>query len=127
MCGLCGILGSEAHWADLLPGSDPDEFARARRNDRRRRVQYLNTILAAYGCSVSDWQASKYQLSTFTGKVELVDDLSQLWLAVERMSGQAPDPLALAVQERLAASQGAISARAADRLPLVPARHGETG
>ncbi|MFA7669418.1 MAG: hypothetical protein WCX93_08740 [Burkholderiaceae bacterium] len=102
MCGLCGILGSETHWSDLLPGSDPDEQARARRRDRQRRVHYLNKVLAAYGCSVTDWQSSKYQISTFTGKVELVDDLSQLWLAVERMSGQAPDPLASAVHERLA-------------------------
>jgi len=102
MCGLCGMLGGEAHWSDLLPRGDQDEIARLRRAERSRRVQYLNRVLGAFSCSVSDWQGSKYLLSTFTGKTELVDNLAQLWSAVERLSGQVPDPLAPAVHERLA-------------------------
>lgn len=101
MCGLCGILGGEDHWSDLLPLADEAELERVRRAERRRRVQYLNRVLGAFACTVSDWQGSKYQVSTYTGKTELVDNLAQVWLAVERLSGQRPDPLATAVHERL--------------------------
>ncbi|MER1967576.1 hypothetical protein [Castellaniella sp. GW247-6E4] len=66
-----------------------------------RRVAYLNRVLVAFSCSVSDWQGSKYLLSTFTGKTELVDNLGQLWPAVERLTGGIADPLSPAVLERL--------------------------
>ena len=102
MCGLCGILGGEDHWADLLPQADGDALSRLRRLERARRVQYLNQVLRAFACSVSDWQGSKYLLSTFTGKTELVENLPELWSAVERLSGHSPDPLSPQVGERLA-------------------------
>lgn len=101
MCGLCGILGGEDHWSDLLPQADEAELQRLRRNERRRRVLYLNRVLGAFACTVSDWQGAKYQVSTYTGKTELVDNLSQLWAAVERLSGHRPDPLAPQVLQRL--------------------------
>ena len=106
MCGLCGILGGEDHWSDLLPHADQAELLRVRREDRRRRVLFLNEVLGAYACVVTDWQGSKYQISTYTGKTELVDNLQQLWMAVERLSGQHPDPLASSVLERLGSSHG---------------------
>lgn len=101
MCGLCGILGGQEHWSDFLPAANGARPARLRRNERVRRASYLNTVLRAYGCSVSDWQGSKYQVSTFTGKTELVDDLGQLWAAVERLTGRIPDPLSVDVQALL--------------------------
>ncbi len=101
MCGLCGMLAGDAHWADMLPQADEASAQRARRDDRRRRVQFLNVILAAYACKVTDWQGSKYQVSTYTGKVELIDNLQELWLAVERISGRAPDPLSDVVLQRI--------------------------
>ena len=101
MCGLCGILGGDDHWSDLLPLADEAERARVRREERRRRVQYLNQVLGAFACSVSDWQGSKYLISTYTGKTELIDNLAQLWPAVERLSGHLPDPLSPAVHARL--------------------------
>jgi len=104
MCGLCGILGGEAHWSDLLPNADDDAEVRRRRAERGRRVRYLNIVLGAYACSVNDWQGSKYQVSTFTGKTELVDNLGELWAAVERLTGHVPDPLLPSVGERVAAA-----------------------
>ncbi len=101
MCGLCGLFSGQAHWADLLPQADEPTAQLTRRDARRSRINFLNTLLAAYACKVTDWQGSKYQLSTYTGKVELVDDLQQLWLAVERMTGRVPDPLAPEVAQRL--------------------------
>jgi hypothetical protein len=104
MCGLCGILTGEAHWADLSPLMPVDDRSWLRRQERQRRVIYLNRILRAFACSVSDWQGSKYQLSTFTGKTELAEDLAQLWAGVERLTGRRPDPLSEAVLERVSAS-----------------------
>lgn len=101
MCGLCGILGGDDHWSDRLPVSE-EHITQTRRAERRRRVDYLNTVLAAFACTVSDWQG-KYLVGTYTGKTELVDNPAQLWAAVERLTGHAPDPLAPAVLGRLEA------------------------
>jgi hypothetical protein len=101
MCGLCGMLGAQDHWSDLLPQRDQDTVARRNRLERMQRVAYLNVVLKAFACSVTDWQGSRYLLSTFTGKSELVDNLQQLWAAVERLTGHVPDPLSTAVQARL--------------------------
>ena len=45
--------------------------------------------------SLADWQGSAFVLSTATGKSEMVDNLAQLWIAAERLCGQACDPLDL--------------------------------
>lgn len=101
MCGLCGMLGREDHWSDQLPSARAEDISHAHRNERLRRVGCLNRVLIAFSCSVSDWQGSKYMLSTFTGKTELVDNLGQLWGAVERLTGRVADPLSPAVLVRL--------------------------
>lgn len=101
MCGLCGILTGEAHWADRSPLMLADESSWLRRQERHRRVVYLNRILRAFACSVSDWEGSKYRLSTFTGKTELAEDLAQLWASVERLTGHRPDPLSEPVLQRI--------------------------
>jgi hypothetical protein len=101
MCGLCGILGNDSDWADQWQLADPAELARFRRNERRNRVKYLNQVLKAFSCSVSDWQGTAYVLSTFTGKTEIVESLSQLWAGVERLSGYRADPLSEQVQAHL--------------------------
>lgn len=103
MCGLCGILGGKVHWSDTLAAGAAAEATQRSRAERARRIRYLNAVLAAFACTVSDWQGSHYVLSTFTGKTELVDNLTQLWAAVERLTGHAPDPLSPHVLERLAA------------------------
>lgn len=104
MCGLCGILGGDEHWSDLLPEDVRQSRVATRRAERHQRIAYLNTVLAAFSCKVSDWQGGKYVLSTYTGKTELVDNPAQLWAAVERLTGAVPDPLSGRVLERLSAS-----------------------
>lgn len=101
MCGLCGILGGASHWTDLAGAATADALARAGRIERQARVNYLNRILGAYGCTVSDWQGSVYLLSTYTGKTELVSNLPLLWSAVERLTGHRADPLAANMLVRL--------------------------
>jgi hypothetical protein len=101
MCGLCGILGDEKHWANLNPSLQNEEMASFRRNERQSQIKYLNRLLGAFSCTVTDWQGSAYLLSTFTGKTEIVHNLTQLWTAIEQLSGQRPDPLATHVLARL--------------------------
>jgi hypothetical protein len=101
MCGLCGMLGGEAHWSDAgLPASD-DEQARTRRRERQLRIAHLNRVLRGFSCAVSDWQGHAYLLSTFTGKTEIIEHLAQLWPAVEHLSGRSADPLAADLLARL--------------------------
>ena len=96
MCALCGILGASDHWADAVPR--PGVFTRntdsaARRRERMHRVAAANRILKYYGMTLVDWQGRSFVLSTATGKTEMVDNLSHLWAAAERLIGRPCDPL----------------------------------
>jgi hypothetical protein len=103
MCGLCGILSDDRHWEGLWQLADEAERARVHRNERLDRVRYLNRLLGAFSCSVSDWQGSAYLLSTFTGKTEIVQNLPQLWTSVQRLTGHVADPLLDGIEQRLRA------------------------
>jgi hypothetical protein len=108
MCALCGVLGPDGHWTDAA--ARPGVFSRtadplARRRERARRVQVANRVLHAYGMSLADWQGSAFVLSTATGKSELVEHLTHLWAAADRLSGRECDPLDPALLARLAASR----------------------
>ncbi|MCW6508283.1 hypothetical protein [Lichenifustis flavocetrariae] len=96
MCALCGVLGGSEHWADAH--ARPGAFTRntsplERRRERARRVTEANRILGHFGLGLSDWQGTAFQLSTRTGKTELVDNLSHLWAAAEKLLGRPVDPL----------------------------------
>jgi hypothetical protein len=104
MCALCGMLGGADHWTDAV--ARPGIFTRntdpaARRRERMHRVAAANRILAHYRLSLADWQGSSFLLSTATGKTELVEDLSHLWAAAERLLGRPCDPLDAALVTRL--------------------------
>ena len=90
MCGLCGLLAGESHWAERPVG-----VATPPRVERLLRVAYLNKLLKAYSFVLSDWHGGTYLLTTFTGKSELISNLAELWSAVETLSGIKPDPLTL--------------------------------
>lgn len=109
MCGLCGVLGGPRHWTDApaRPGvftRNTDEMQR--RRERRNRVVQLSRVLRHYGVRLEDWQASSFVLSNRTGGSELVDDLAHLWIAAERLSGCACDPLDPGLIDALEASRG---------------------
>jgi hypothetical protein len=95
------MLGGEAHWSDASGPAPDDEQAGLRRRERQLRVAHLNRILRGFSCTVSDWQGHAYLLGTLTGKTEIVENLAQLWSAVERLSGRSADPLAADLLERL--------------------------
>ena len=100
MCGLCGVLGNEGDWTDApaipLPGARP-----TRRGQRLQRVRLVNAVLAQFGLVLSDWEGAKYQLSSLTGRTEVVDNFAQVWQAAERILGQTCDPLDLALVARI--------------------------
>ncbi len=108
MCALCGVLGGSDHWTDVAarPGvftrnTDPLE----RRRERARRVSVANRILTQLGMRLSDWQGTSFQLSTLTGKTELVENLSHIWASAEKLSGRVCDPLDPALLRRLEAAR----------------------
>jgi hypothetical protein len=109
MCALCGVLGGTGHWTDVAPR--PGLFTRnvdslQRRRERIHRVACAQKVLGLYGLTLSDWQGTSYVLSTATGKTEIVDNLTHLWAAAEKLIGRPCDPLDPALVGRLEAADG---------------------
>src|SRR4051794_1006980 len=97
MCSLCGVLGSNAHWADAVAREGVYTRAGdaiARRRERANRVRIANRILAHWRMKLSDWQGTSFLLSTLTGRTVIVEDLGDLWSAAEKLIGSPIDPLA---------------------------------
>jgi hypothetical protein len=97
MCALCGVIGGNPHWTDGSPR--PGAYSRVattpeRRRERQNRVAIANQVLQPFGMKLADWQGAAFLLSTATGKSEMVDDLSHLWVMAEKLAGRACDPLA---------------------------------
>ena len=95
MCGLCGVLGSEAHWTDAAarPATFGAGVAMTRRQERFARIAIANRILRHYGLKLGDFQGQSYLLRSATGRAELVPHLAGMWAAAERLAGRPCDPL----------------------------------
>ncbi|SJZ78888.1 hypothetical protein SAMN02745126_02296 [Enhydrobacter aerosaccus] len=109
MCALCGILGPANHWTDAA--ARPGVFTRnldslQRRRERLQRVACAQRVLSHYRLTLSDWQGTAYLLSTPTGKTEIVDNLTHLWAAAEKLLGRRCDPLDPAVINHLGPARG---------------------
>lgn len=94
MCGLCGALGGDFHWSSSLAKADADpiEF----RRQRRYRIDLVSELLKPYRITVRDFQNRSLIVSSPTGATEIIDDLAQLWLVVDRLMPSAqPDPLSM--------------------------------
>jgi hypothetical protein len=105
MCGLCGALGVEGDWTD--PATTLLSGGRTVRAQRLERVRVVNTVLKQFSLVLADWEGAKYQLSTLTGRTEIIDNLSQVWPAAERLLGRVCDPLDPALIERMEQAGGA--------------------
>jgi hypothetical protein len=109
MCALCGVLGGDGHWTEAA--ARPGVFTRnvdslQRRRERMHRVACAQKVLSHWGLTLSDWQGTSYVLSTATGKTELVDNLTHLWAAADKLIGRPCDPLDAALIQRLEAVRG---------------------
>lgn len=93
MCGLCGVLGGSAHWAEGV--ALPQEVAGPwmRRQARLRSIALANVVAGTAGVSVRDWQGSLILVSGPTGRSEVAQGLDDLWPAVEKVLGRLLDPL----------------------------------
>lgn len=94
MCGLCGIFGSEDHWTSGVisaPTADPV----ARRQERFARIKAVNSILKKRRLSLRDWQGQQYVLEGGTGKGVIIDNITEIWAAMDADFGGAFDPLDL--------------------------------
>lgn len=104
MCGLCGVLGGEAHWADGVAGPGAPAASAVpwlRRQARRRRVELGNRVLRHHGLALADWQGTGYVLRGRTGGTEMVAGLADLWPKAERLCGRPVDPLDPALLDAL--------------------------
>jgi hypothetical protein len=104
MCGLCGILGVEGDWTEPKPSPSAAQQI-SRRAQRHLRVLIVNGILQEFGLALADWESTRYQLSNRTGRIEIVDNLPQVWQAAERILGRACDPLDSALLAKLQLSE----------------------
>jgi hypothetical protein len=109
MCALCGVLGGAGHWTEAV--ARPGVFTRTataieRRRERAARVAQANKVLRYYWLSLSDWQGTSFLLSTATGKTEMVDNLTHIWSAAEKLIGRPCDPLDPALLAGLSGRDG---------------------
>ena len=96
MCSLCGVLGGRGHWTES--SSTPEAFASrqeevTRRRERQERIRLANRILGHYGLKLADFSGGSYVLSTRTGRSKIVDNITEVWIAAEAMTGRECDPL----------------------------------
>ncbi len=96
MCALCGMLGGAGHWTESH--SAPAAFAGREHaptlsRERFDRSALVNHVLRHYRLSLKPWSGASYVLRGGTGKTVLVDNLSQMWAAAEKMTGLELDPL----------------------------------
>ena len=109
MCALCGVLGGKGHWTDSA--SSPAVFAgrtelQTRLRERQARTRILNVVLKDHGVIVKDWSGNSYLLTSRTGRTAIVDTVSEIWPAAERISSQTCDPLDEGYLRLLAGRQG---------------------
>lgn len=89
MCSSCGYPASPGHWTDAGTTTPADRL-----RARFRRAQVLQAVLPTIGLTAHDGTlVPGIQLSSQAGDHTIVPDLEQLWIAVERMTGRAFDPL----------------------------------
>ena len=86
MCGFCGTFGGHRHWG-------AGAATAARPAAMRRRVAHFTSELAKQtGVRITAW-GDGYQLVGPTGRRELAPDLSALWVGIDRLGRNEPDPL----------------------------------
>ena len=90
MCGLCGTVDADHHWAG---GGGANDSAAARRQERVRLAALANALLTPTRIRVEDFGGQSFVVRSPTGAAEVVASLPEVWRAAERL-GRAPvDPL----------------------------------
>ena len=95
MCGACAVLSGGAEWVDRVGNPDGVGHSESltRGAERQRRMQLVNLLLRPTRLRLVDVN-STLSLQSPTGAVEIVDSLSHIWPAADRMlSSPLVDPL----------------------------------
>jgi hypothetical protein len=95
MCSLCGNMGVGRDWADEAKATGGTATL-----ERQHRMQLAAEVLRPAGLTLRQW-GGRYQLLGATGRSELVDTLSGLWPAADRLGRRALDPLDPGLLNRL--------------------------
>lgn len=89
MCNACGNPAAPGHWTEAGAASAGDRL-RARFD----RAALLQSVLRPYGLTAHDGGVVPgIQIGTLTGAQAIVHNLEEVWAEVERLAGQAVDPL----------------------------------
>jgi hypothetical protein len=90
MCANCGFPAAQGHWTDAGAASAFDRI-----RGRLQRARVLAAVLAPYGLAIhDDGSGASFTLANRTGHQVMVNTLSELWEAAERITGRPVDPLA---------------------------------
>lgn len=89
MCSNCGFPMTVAHWTEAGAATAMDRI-----RSRFRRAAVLRDILEPFGLLMhDDGMTQGVVISDKTGRIELVEDLTGLWITAERLLGRPVDPL----------------------------------
>jgi hypothetical protein len=87
MCSLCGSLINNNHW------SVRRKNASSRKAERRAQIHFINQILKHYGARIRQLGNYGYLLTGSNRSSQLIEDLTKLWLEIEKIPGVKCDPL----------------------------------
>ncbi|WP_245475688.1 hypothetical protein [Bradyrhizobium sp. Leo170] len=96
MCEVCAIFGAGEHWSDFGRLRDerfPFDDIQHYRDERKRRIELLNIILAPLEASCEDWDGEALMVFDRVGRSRIAPTLNDVWPATEALSGRRIDPL----------------------------------
>lgn len=89
MCSACGFPPAPGHWTDAGAATASDRL-----RGRFRRAVILHRVLREFGLTAHDgMQVPGIQVSTLSGRHEIVSNLEEVWPLAERLAGKCIDPL----------------------------------
>jgi hypothetical protein len=91
MCGLCGSLNEDSHWATDI--TDRDAIDRVKKLNKLKRTKIMNNLFWSYGVSVRSSSGSFYVVSNKKGGSKVAYNLDSILEACELLAGKSIDPL----------------------------------
>lgn len=97
MCEVCSIFGAGEHWSDfgrLRNTKFPFEDIMHYREERKRRIDIINNLLAPHALTCEDWDGEAMAIYTRSGKFRLAPTLNDTWAVADDLAGERIiDPL----------------------------------
>lgn len=97
MCEVCAIFGAGEHWSDFARSRNerfPFSEIRNYREDRKKRIVVLNRLIAPLSLVCEDWDGEALNVIDGQGRSRLAPTLTDVWPAIEALTGRTIDPLA---------------------------------